>query len=54
MFHATAHLGRTEREAWVMPMGWLLDQIECYLQFEGIRKPKTETFVEDIFREGVR
>lgn len=36
-----------------MPMGWLMDQIECYLQFEGIRQPALAIYVEDIFREGV-
>ncbi len=36
-----------------MPFGMLLDQWECYKQFNGLAKPKKEIFIEDIIPLGI-
>ena len=53
MFYGTVLLHRTEQEVWLMPIGYLLDLLECYKQFNGMAKPHRETFIDDIIPEGI-
>ena len=48
IYFATVHLNRTEEDAWLLPLGYLLDLWECHRQFLGLAKPKMELFVEDV------
>jgi len=43
-----AHLGRSEEETGLMPIGLLLDMWECHRQFMGWSKPKREWTIDDI------
>lgn len=36
-----------------MPLGYLLDQIEVYKQFNGLAKPKKELTIDDIIPVGM-
>ena len=53
MYYATVHLNRTEDEAWLMPLGWLMDLWECHKQYHGIAKPKQEVFIDEIIPYGI-
>ena len=53
MFYGTVLLHRTEQELWLMPIGYLLDLLECYKQFNGMAKPYRETFIDDVIPEGI-
>lgn len=46
-------LCRSEREVLQMPFGELLDQWELYRQYNGMAKPFTETFIDDVIPEGL-
>ena len=48
IYYGTVHLRRTEEETWLLPLGYLLDLMECHRQYLGIAKPKMELFIEDI------
>jgi hypothetical protein len=41
-------LCRSYDEVMVMPVGHFLDQWEIYRQFNGLAKPESETFIDDI------
>lgn len=53
MYYGLAHLHLTQDEVWLMPFGLLLDLWECHKQFEGISKPKTEVFIDDVIPDGI-
>lgn len=53
IFYGVTLLGRAEPEVWLMPIGHLLDQWECYKQFNGMAKPKREWFIDDVFEAGI-
>lgn len=36
-----------------MPIGALLDQWECYKQFNGLAKPRHEYFIDEIIPAGI-
>lgn len=36
-----------------MPIGLILDLIECHKQYYGISKPRKETFIDDIIPFGI-
>jgi hypothetical protein len=48
LYFGTVHLNRSEDEAWLTPIGLLMDLWECHRQFLGTSKPKRELFIEDI------
>jgi hypothetical protein len=48
LYFGTVHLNRTEEETWLMPLGWLLDLIECHRQHLGFSKPNKEYFIDDL------
>lgn len=53
LYFGTVHLGRSEEEAWLMPIGLLLDFVECHMQFLGRSKRKVELTIDDIIPEGI-
>jgi hypothetical protein len=53
LYYGTVHLNRSEDEAWLMPLGHLMDLWECHKQFLGMSKPKREMFIEDIIPSGL-
>ena len=53
IYYGTVHLNRTEEETWLMPLGYLLDLVECHRQYHGMSKPKKEIFIEDIIPDGI-
>ena len=53
LYYGTVHLNRSEEEAWLMPLGFLLDLWECHKQFLGIEKPKIERFIDEILPAGL-
>lgn len=36
-----------------MPLGHLLDQWEIYKQFNGLAKPKTIHFIDEVIPQGI-
>jgi hypothetical protein len=53
IFYGTTLLGRSETEVWLMPLGHLLDQWEIYKQFNGLAKPKTIHFIDEVIPQGI-
>jgi hypothetical protein len=53
LYYGTVHLHRSEAEAWLMPIGWLMDLWECHRQFHGFAKPKVEVGIDDVIPEGI-
>lgn len=53
LYYATVPLGRSEEEAWLMPIGYLLDLWECHKQFLGLARPKRELFIDEIVPYGI-
>jgi len=53
IFYGTTLLGRSESEAWLMPIGHLLDQWEIYKQFNGLAKLKREYYIDEIIPNGI-
>ena len=43
----------TEDEAWLTPLGLLLDLWECHKQYLGVSKPITEMNLDDLIPEGI-
>jgi len=52
LYYGTVHLGRTEEETWLMPLGWLLDLWECHKQYHGQAKAN-EQGIDEIIPQGV-
>ena len=48
IYFATVHLNRTEEQAWLMPLGFLLDLVECHRQHLGWSKPYREHFIDQV------
>ena len=48
IYFATVHLNRTEEQAWLMPLGFLLDLVECHRQHLGWSKPNREHFIDEV------
>jgi len=46
-------LNRSEADAWLMPLGHLLDQWEIYKQFHGMARAKREYFIDEIIPSGI-
>ncbi|WP_257786289.1 hypothetical protein [Boudabousia tangfeifanii] len=42
-----------QAETWHMPLGLLLDLIECHRQMNGTATPLRETFIDDVIPYGV-
>lgn len=36
-----------------MPIGQLMDLVECHLQYHGKAKPKREHFIDEIIPDGI-
>lgn len=53
LYYATVQMGRSEQEAWLMPIGHLMDLWECHKQFLGLARPKRELFIDDIIPAGI-
>lgn len=53
VYICVALLNRSEDEVWLMQFGMLLDQWECYKQFNDMAKPKREIFIDDIILFGI-
>lgn len=53
LYIGMVHLGLTEEETWLTPMGLLLDLWECHRQFLGIAKPKVQLYIDDIIPAGI-
>lgn len=53
LYYGTVHLNRTEEEAWLTPIGLLMDLWECHRQFLGMAKPKREMFIDEIIPDGI-
>jgi len=53
LYYGTVHLNRSEEEAWLTPLGLLLDLWECHRQFLGIAKPDREYDIDDVIPEGI-
>lgn len=53
IFYGVTLLNRPEREVWLMPIGELLDQWECYKQFNGISKVRRESTIDDVIPPGL-
>jgi hypothetical protein len=53
LYYGTVHLNRSVDEAWLTPIGLLMDLWECHRQFLGIAKPKREMFIEEIIPSGL-
>ncbi|MDR1364086.1 MAG: hypothetical protein LBJ32_00395 [Oscillospiraceae bacterium] len=45
------HLHLSEDELFLMPIGKMLDLIECHKQYLGISKPRKEIFIDDVIPE---
>jgi len=50
-YYARAHLGFSELEVWLEPIGSLLDLWESHKQYNGMAKPKKELFIDEIIPE---
>lgn len=48
MFYGTTLLNLNEYEVEYLPIGYLLDLIECYKQWNGISNPKREEFIDEV------
>jgi hypothetical protein len=53
LYYGTVQLGRPETETWLMPIGLLLDLLECHRQWNGLSKPKREYYIDDVIPEGI-
>lgn len=53
LYYGLAHLNLNQDEFWLMPTGLFLDLWECHLQYHGIKKAKTEHYIDEIFPDGV-
>jgi hypothetical protein len=53
LYYGTVHLNRSEDEAWLTPLGLLMDVWECHKQFIGAAKPKVELFIDDVLPAGL-
>jgi hypothetical protein len=53
IFYGVSLLGRAEPEVWLMPIGHLLDQWECYKQYNGLAKQKREYYIDEIIPGGI-
>jgi len=53
LYYGTVQLGRSEDEAWLMPLGLLMDLWECHKQFLGLSKPKRELTIDDVIPYGI-
>ena len=51
--NTTIHLNRPEEEAWLMPIGQLMDYWECHKQYLGLAKPKAAIFIDDVIPSGL-
>ena len=53
IYYGTVHLNRSEREVWLMPLGFLLDLWECHRQYHGLAKPKRKYFADELIPDGI-
>jgi hypothetical protein len=53
IYHGTVHLNRTEEETMLMPIGYLLDLIECHKQYLGLVKPKQFLNIDDVIPNNI-
>lgn len=53
MFYGVSLLNRSEQEVWLMPIGHLLDQWECYKQWNGLAKAKREYYIDEVIPMGI-
>jgi len=47
-YYGRVPLGLSEDEFWLMPFGAFMDMWECHKQYEGISKPKKQTYIEEV------
>ena len=52
-YFGMAHLGMKYNEVLYSPFGWLLDLIECHQQYNRVKKPYKEKFIDDIIPFGI-
>ena len=48
LYYGTVHLNRNEEEIWFMPLGLLLDLIECHRQHLGLARPLRMLGIDEI------
>ena len=53
LYYGLAHLNLSQEEVWLMSFSLLLDLWECHKQYNGITKPRKETFIDDIITDGI-
>ena len=52
-YYGVTQLRRTEREVWLMPIGYSSDRREIHKQFTGISKPYEMKTIDDVFPVGM-
>ena len=53
IYYGTAQLGLSLDETMLMPLGLLLDLLECHKQYNGLAKPKRDLTIDDIIPYGI-
>ena len=53
IYYGVTQLKRHEPDVWLMPLGGLMDQIEIDKQFNGLIKPKSEVFIDEVLPQGI-
>ena len=48
LYYGTVHLGRSENETWLTPIGLLLDLWEYHKQYNGLATPKRKYYIDNV------